>query len=96
MNRQKYGNVLLVFSVVAVIAISVLIFLKKDIHIAIQIAFSLILGGAFGNLFDRIFRGSIVDFLDFRIWPVFNVADSSITVGITLLFIHSLIAKKSP
>ena len=41
----------------------------------------LILAGAFGNLYDRIVLGYVVDFLDFLVWPVFNVADSAITVG---------------
>ncbi|MFA5780140.1 MAG: signal peptidase II [Elusimicrobiota bacterium] len=92
---QKYGNILLAFSVVAIILISILIFIKKDISGLNQIAFSLILGGAFGNLFDRIFRGEIIDFLDFRIWPIFNVADSSITMGIILLFLYSIFSKKN-
>lgn len=91
---QKYGNILLIFSIVAIILISILIFIKKDISGLNQIAFSLILGGAFGNLFDRIFRGEIIDFLDFRIWPIFNVADSAITIGITLLFFYSIFSKK--
>lgn len=41
----------------------------------------LVAGGALGNLYDRIFYGYVVDFLDFRVWPVFNVADSCVTVG---------------
>ena len=45
----------------------------------------LILAGAFGNLFDRITLGYVVDFLDFRVWPVFNGADSFITIGACLL-----------
>ncbi|MBF0486066.1 MAG: signal peptidase II [Candidatus Omnitrophica bacterium] len=50
-------------------------------------AFSLILGGAIGNLVDRISVGYVIDFIDFRIWPVFNIADSAITVGaIIILF----------
>lgn len=44
-----------------------------------------ILAGAIGNLYDRITLGFVVDFLDFRVWPVFNVADSFITVGAVLL-----------
>lgn len=48
-------------------------------------ATSLILGGAIGNLIDRFRFGGVVDFLDFRIWPVFNVADSCITVGAALM-----------
>ena len=45
----------------------------------------LIAAGALGNLIDRIFLGYVVDFLDFRIWPVFNVADSCISIGVVLL-----------
>ncbi len=50
----------------------------------------LILAGALGNLYDRITLGFVVDFLDFRVWPVFNVADSLITVGAVLLGISLL------
>lgn len=46
-----------------------------------------ILAGALGNLYDRIMLGFVVDFLDFRVWPVFNVADSFITVGGCMFFI---------
>ena len=46
---------------------------------------SLILGGAIGNLIDRLRVGAVIDFLDFRIWPVFNLADSCITVGAVLM-----------
>ena len=51
---------------------------------------SLILGGAVGNLIDRLRFGYVVDFLDFRIWPVFNLADSCITVGVILIFIQCI------
>ena len=58
-----------------------------------HLSFALILGGAFGNLLDRIRLGEVVDFLDFYLgkfhWPAFNVADSSISVGLTLLVIFS-------
>jgi signal peptidase II len=46
---------------------------------------SLILGGALGNLIDRVFFGYVIDFLDFHIWPVFNIADSAITCGTLIL-----------
>jgi len=49
------------------------------------IALSLILGGALGNLIDRLLYGYVIDFLDFRVWPVFNVADSAITIGAVIL-----------
>lgn len=46
---------------------------------------TLILAGALGNLIDRAMFGHVIDFLDFRVWPVFNIADSAITVGAILL-----------
>jgi signal peptidase II len=55
-----------------------------------RISALLVLGGAAGNLIDRIRLGYVVDFLDFRIWPVFNLADSAITVGAALLIIQML------
>jgi len=51
-------------------------------------ALSLILGGAAGNLIDRVLFGYVIDFLDFRIWPVFNIADASITIGAFILAIR--------
>ena len=55
-----------------------------------KLSYSLILGGALGNLADRFYRGSVVDFLEFHIneyyWPAFNVADSCIVVGVFLIF----------
>ena len=45
----------------------------------------LILGGALGNLMDRIVYGHVIDFIDLRVWPVFNIADSAITVGAVII-----------
>lgn len=50
-----------------------------------NISLALILSGALGNLVDRLRLGYVIDFLDFRIWPVFNLADSAITIGAILL-----------
>ena len=50
-------------------------------------AASLILGGGFGNLIDRFRYGYVVDFIDLRWWPVFNVADSAVSVAVTLIVI---------
>ncbi|RJP72131.1 MAG: signal peptidase II [Candidatus Abyssobacteria bacterium SURF_17] len=49
---------------------------------------ALILGGALGNLIDRFRLGYVVDFINFGFWPAFNVADSSVSVGVALLLIH--------
>ncbi|MBW2604183.1 MAG: lipoprotein signal peptidase [Deltaproteobacteria bacterium] len=66
-------------------------------HPFLASGFALILGGAIGNLIDRIRLGTVVDFLDFYVrsyhWPAFNVADSAITVGITIFIFHLLFRK---
>ena len=53
----------------------------------------LLLGGTTGNLIDRLFYGAVTDFIDFRIWPVFNIADSAISVSIMILIFMTLIKK---
>ena len=61
----------------------------------VAVALGLILGGAFGNVADRVFRapgflrGAVVDFVDLGFWPVFNLADSAITCGCILLLLAS-------
>jgi signal peptidase II len=87
-------NQLPVFIFTAAVAI-VLIYLnlkknkKKGLSVY-NFALSLILAGALGNLVDRLTLGYVIDFIDFRIWPVFNVADSAITMGAILLGYHIL------
>jgi signal peptidase II len=59
-------------------------------------ALSLILGGAIGNWIDRLRFGAVIDFIDFRVWPVFNIADAAITIGVGLYFIRVLTSKDKP
>ena len=76
---------LFIFSSI-IAAVLIFIELKSKKHrLLYEVALSLILAGALGNLIDRLAHGYVIDFLDFRIWPVFNVADSAITVGAVLL-----------
>jgi signal peptidase II len=56
----------------------------------LAVALGLVFGGSAGNLLDRIRTGGVTDFIDFRIWPVFNVADIAITAGCALLAIRLL------
>ncbi len=56
----------------------------------VRVAFGGIVGGAVGNILDRFHYGYVVDFIDLRWWPVFNMADSCITVGVVLLLLVSL------
>ena len=48
----------------------------------------LVVGGALGNYIDRLFRGHVVDFIDFKVWPIFNVADICIVVGCLLYIVY--------
>ena len=61
----------------------------------LRFAIGLQLGGAFGNLVDRILNGKVVDFIDVGPWPIFNLADSSIVVGIFILMATFLLTKES-
>ena len=81
-------------SFLAIILIVIFMRKKRDLFFPRDIALSLVLGGALGNLIDRLRFGYVVDFLDLRIWPVFNIADSAITIG-TILMIISLCIRSS-
>jgi len=81
--------------VTALVIASVLYYSKyvsKD-QVFLRASLGLQLGGAIGNLIDRLRSGLVVDFLDFRVWPVFNVADSAIVVGTGVVI---LLLLKSP
>ncbi|MEW6571089.1 MAG: signal peptidase II [Nitrospirota bacterium] len=62
------------------------------------VGLSLLLGGALGNLIDRMLYGKVVDFIDFSLgefhWPAFNVADSSLTIGIAVVFLNLILRSK--
>ena len=64
----------------------------KDLFMLTALGF--LLGGAAGNLIDRILFGYVIDFLDFRIWPVFNIADASITIGAFILAVKLIFDKR--
>lgn len=81
---QNYSFLLGVIAVFVVLAI--LLFYKK-IPVNYRLAFSFLLGGTLGNLIDRIRFGTVTDFINLQIWPIFNVADASITLAAILLFV---------
>jgi signal peptidase II len=88
---------LIIFSAVALVVVSILLWRNSHSFTFGGVALALILGGAVGNLWDRVFQGHVVDFLDFYIsthhWPAFNVADSAIVVGALLLVSEILFAE---
>src|SRR6202795_2581097 len=90
-------GLLIGFSVIALIVVSALLWKNHHAHIATGVGLSLIMGGALGNLWDRLTRGRVVDFLLVYVkqyqWPVFNLADSAIVVGAGLLIAEILFVK---
>ena len=83
------GFVFILIAVIAIILLVVNIFYYRQNNEVLSrtyiLGFSLILGGAIGNLIDRVIYGYVIDFIDFRIWPVFNIADSAITIGAVII-----------
>ena len=90
-------TLLIGFSLVAMVVVFVLLWKQRHALSLTGIALSLILGGAVGNLWDRVASGRVVDFLDFYYrshhWPVFNCADSAIVIGASLLVLEILFHK---
>jgi signal peptidase II len=88
-----FGSSAFVLVAMAIAVLAVFWFAFREAaekSILVQIAFGGIVGGAIGNIVDRFHYHFVVDFIDLRWWPVFNVADSCITVGVTLLILTSL------
>ncbi|MBP9741789.1 MAG: lipoprotein signal peptidase [Burkholderiales bacterium] len=88
------------FGVLASVVSIALVFyiLNRKYSRLVGVAISFILGGAVGNLVDRVIFGKVTDFIDWHYmnhhWPAFNIADSFITVGVTLLIIDSLLVRE--
>ena len=82
-------------SIVAIIFVIWLLICTKEDYVGL----SLIMGGAIGNLIDRLHYGWVVDFIDFSIgkfhWPAFNVADSALTIGVTIMLLAHIKMKRS-
>jgi signal peptidase II len=90
-------TLLIGFSLIAMVVVSVLLWRQQRALSITGIALSLILGGAVGNLWDRIASGRVVDFLLVYVkqyqWPVFNLADSAIVIGAGLLVLEILFSR---
>jgi signal peptidase II len=87
------SNFFIFISIIAIVF--VIIMLKKKTYNSFGL--SLLLGGAIGNLIDRLIYGYVIDFIDISFgrfhWPAFNVADSSLTIGIAIILITSILKK---
>lgn len=92
-----------IIGVVALVVVVVLVLnLKQGANRLTSIAVGLVIGGALGNVIDRVFRapgffrGAVVDFIDFQWFPIFNVADTAITIGGALLVLGAWLRGRAP
>lgn len=81
-------------SLLTIIFITYLLLKQKIKERIFLYSLSMVLAGALGNLIDRLRLGAVIDFIDFKIWPVFNIADSFITIAVVLLAWSILFKKK--
>ncbi|GGB57163.1 signal peptidase II [Fictibacillus barbaricus] len=95
LQDQRYFFIIITIIVVG----AVIYYLQKHAHdTLLKTALALVLGGAVGNFIDRLLHGEVVDFLDVKIgsydFPIFNVADSALVIGVGLIFIQSFMESK--
>ena len=88
-----------VFSIVAAAIIAILLYwLTHASSPLLAVAIGLIIGGAVGNVIDRVRLGAVIDFLDFHVgslhWPAFNLADSAICIGVAAMLVDSLVLRR--
>lgn len=94
-----FGNNAVLLIAMAIVVLVLFWYSFRDAaarSMTVRIAFGMIVGGAIGNIVDRLHYGYVIDFIDFyRIWPnIFNVGDSCITVGVGLLLLSSLVTRR--
>lgn len=89
------SRLLLAAIFIGILFLLYLTFKMRNESLVFRLSFGFVLGGAIGNLIDRLTQGAVIDFLDFRVWPVFNLADSFITVGVAILILSVLKGKRA-
>jgi len=91
---RGHPGVFLLLSVIVATWIVLELWRKRPHAWLTEVGLALILGGAIGNVLDRLRFGYVIDFIDVRVWPVFNLADSVITIGVGLLLWRALRQRK--
>jgi signal peptidase II len=99
---QEYGNILFILTPLSFLLIIFYFIKYENKNFWTTLAFTLIIGGAIGNIYDRIVYGAVIDFIDVNIpdinlsfyqlhrWPIFNIADFAISTGIIVYLLYSL------
>ena len=97
-NSPAGMNVLLFPLLAAVIVTMLILWLRRVESPFLAVAIGLVIGGAVGNVIDRIRLGAVVDFLDFYVgswhWPAFNIADSAICLGVAAMLLDGLLLRR--
>jgi signal peptidase II len=95
-NTNAAMNTAVFTILAAVIVVALILWLRRAASPMVRLALGLIIGGAVGNVIDRVARGAVVDFLDFHLgtwhWFAFNVADAAICLGVVALLLDGLLA----
>lgn len=98
LTAHSHGGVWGLIIMATLICLGIIYFIQHEKDPTSKMALALILGGALGNILDRIRYGAVIDFLDFYIgsyhWPAFNLADSFICIGVCFLLIKMFIKEK--
>ena len=93
-QAQSNSGVMILIAITSMITAVFSVLLVRAENWIVTLSSGLVIGGALGNIIDRIYFGAVHDFLDFHVfeyhWPAFNIADASIVIGIALFAIHSL------
>jgi signal peptidase II len=87
------------FMIITLVSMLVVVYFYLSVEprgVLLTVGCALILGGALGNLIDRFRFGYVVDFINFSFWPAFNIADSSVSIGVALLLVTFFREKKGP
>src|ERR1700744_1888247 len=97
-NNNATMNTTIFTILAAVIVVALLVWMRRSPSTLIRCALGMIIGGAIGNVIDRLYRGAVVDFLDFHLgdwhWFAFNIADAAICLGVAALLLDSLLARR--
>lgn len=98
-NSQSPENAFILVGIAVVISFGLLLWMLDTKSKYVGLALAMAIGGAFGNIVDRMRFGAVIDFIDIHVagyhWPAFNVADSCIVVGILFVILHSLFCEKT-
>lgn len=92
---QNLGNTPFLIINLGFVLVLAIYYLKRQFAFWPNLGFLLLISGGLGNTLDRLFRDVVIDFIDFKIWPVFNLADAMITIGVLIYVSHSFFNRSS-